>query len=130
MKVFIDTSAWIALFNKKDQFHDVAVEIIKTLERDELATSDFVLGEFLGAGKRALSHTALIKSGKIILRLVDFLAVDKEVRKESLKKWGDSFSKAVSFVDWSNFVLMNQHGIDKIFAFDEDFLKMGLKVVP
>lgn len=31
-KVFVDTATWLALINKKDDFHDLAVEIRKNLK--------------------------------------------------------------------------------------------------
>ena len=35
----------------------------------------------------------------------------------------------ISFVDWTSFVVMREHGIDQALAFDEDFARQGFHLV-
>lgn len=49
MKLFVDTSAWLALYDKQDQFHKQAVEknLVIKKERIELITSEYILDEII-----------------------------------------------------------------------------------
>ena len=45
--IFVDSGAWIALLNQKDQYHDDAVVIYNGLkqQRVRLLTTDYVIDE-------------------------------------------------------------------------------------
>lgn len=51
MKVFVDTAAWIALFNKQDDLHNNALVVQKKLRQQKasLVTTEFVLLEVADA---------------------------------------------------------------------------------
>lgn len=129
MKVFIDSSAWIAYFNSDDDFHSQALEFFK--KRPRLVTSNVVLHEAVVHLENRVGRKAAERAAVHILNplLVELIVISKETENKSLAKYQGG-SKKISFVDWTNFVLMKEHNIKKIFAFDEDFKKMGLGVVP
>ena len=48
-RLFADTVYWIALANRKDQWHAKVVQTMRSLGQVSLVTTDEVLDEFLGA---------------------------------------------------------------------------------
>lgn len=43
MRIFADTSYWIALFNPRDQLHSKAVTAAQKYSNDKIVTSEMVL---------------------------------------------------------------------------------------
>lgn len=129
MRIFVDTSAWLAHFNRADEFHDQAEEIFH--HRPELLTSNTVLHETVAhlsarVNKKAAKAAGDFMLSGVVVKLVALSLKDEIAAWRRLKK--SRF--AVSFVDITNVVLMEKLGLKEIFAFDKDFLKLGLKVVP
>jgi hypothetical protein len=130
MKVFVDTSAWIAFFVQADKFHNRAVKFLKK-EEPILITSDLVFTELLVVLERLVDHSLLIKIGDAVLdRTRLFLTMDKAVRKLAWQKLKSAKSKKVSYVDWINFALMKENNLDKIFSFDRHFDQMEIERLP
>lgn len=128
MRVFVDTSAWIAFFNVKDDFHQEAKKIFKT--RPSLITSNTVLHETIAHLSTQVSKKAARIAGDFIfsqaVELIILTANDELSSWEKLKK----MKLKVSFVDITNAVLMERLNLKEIFAFDKDFEKMGLQLIP
>lgn len=129
MKVFVDTSTWIAYFNGSDDFHSKAVEFFG--KKPILISSNIVLHETVAHLQNRVDRKTAKLAAEFILNplLVELIFISKEEEKLSFKKYKKGLKK-ISFVDWTNFILMKKHKIDKIFTFDRDFKKMDLKVVP
>ena len=133
MKVFIDTSAFMALILKKESYHDkVAIQYkVYKQSRAQLITSTYVLDElFTRCLYRAGSHGAKMAIG-IIQEIVacDELTV-LEVDSQIFKKAEDIFLKfsdhKISFTDATSYVLYKDFSLDEIFTLDTDFKKMRL----
>ncbi|MFW5904489.1 MAG: type II toxin-antitoxin system VapC family toxin [Candidatus Saliniplasma sp.] len=133
--LFIDTSAWVALNEKKDSHHQHAQSFIEKNRDDhfnfgQVHTSEMVLQEtytFLRYNynyEAAVEIVGKIKDSNIIIH--PFNSMDfKEI-------WGRIVEKEneLSFVDWSTSVYMDKYDIRYIFTFDYDFKKLGFKVLP
>ncbi len=133
MKLFIDTSALIALADRTDQYHVQATQFLRTASSaPELHTSNYVLNEVITrlrftAGVRIAVEFAESIQGS---RLYTIHPIDQRIETLALavlKKYADH---PLSFTDCTTIVLMEQLRLTRIFAFDEDFRKVGYLLVP
>ena len=61
--IFVDTGAWIALLNQRDQYHDDAVVIYNGLKQQKarLLTTDYVIDETVTWLKYRSSHQVAVR---------------------------------------------------------------------
>jgi uncharacterized protein len=132
MKLFVDTSAWLALNNRGDQHHSAAVSkstLIKN-QRIDLITSDYILDESITVIRYRVSHRAAVVFGDALMSsaIVTVADVTDEERFnawEMFKKYGD---KELSFTDCTSFVLMKKLGLQRAFTFDDHFRQLGFEL--
>ena len=132
MRLFVDTSAWLALNDRNDQYYSRAVtkstEIKK--HRIELITSEYIIDESITLIRYRVSHQAAVIFGNSLLdsnivRIEDVNAEDRLKAWEMFKKFED---KELSFTDCTSFVLMKNLRLQKAFTFDEHFRAMRLEI--
>ena len=130
MKAFVDTSAWYALADKRDQHHREAVEILGRLrENCLLVTTDYVIDETVTIIRFRLSHSASVdfldrihrsKSVKVVFTSREMFQQAEEIfRRYSDKHW--------SMTDCVSFAVMNKLRLSDAFAFDRHFTEYGQK---
>jgi predicted nucleic acid-binding protein len=130
--IFVDTSAWFAVYSPRDANHAAAVQFLRAI-RDELVTTDYVIDETLTLLRRrkesqhALAFGSRLIGGKaaqvININDADFSAAWQMFRAYRDKEW--------SFTDCTCFVVMERLGITQAFAFDDHFRQLGtVTVVP
>lgn len=132
MRLFVDTSAWLALNDKNDQYHNRAVAKISDIKkfRIELFTSEYVIDESITLIRYRISHQAAVTFGDSLLQssivsIIDVTQEDRLKAWEVFKRYGD---KELSFTDCTSFVLMRNLKIHKAFTFDEHFKQIGLEI--
>lgn len=134
MKVFVDTSAFAALENRRDGNHRVAVAEFRKLvrQRDRLFTSDYVLDETITLLKSRAGPRIALSWGQRMLAsaLFDVLIVDRPLIEEALHVFADALDQAFSFTDCTSFAMMRSGSMDAAFAFDEDFTRFGFTCIP
>lgn len=132
MKLFVDTSAWLALNDKNDQYHNKAAakssEIKK--QRIELITSEYILDESITLIRYRISHQAAVIFGDSLLessivRIEDITNDYRLKAWEMFKKYED---KELSFTDCTSVVLMKHLRLQKAFTFDEHFKQVGFEI--
>ena len=132
MRFFVDTSAWLALNDKNDQYHNKAaaksIEIKK--HKIELITSEYIDDESITLIRYRVSHRAAVIFGDSlitsnIVRIIDVTGEDRIKAWEMFKKYED---KELSFTDCISFVLMKNLKLHKAFTFDEHFKQMGFEI--
>lgn len=130
MKVFIDTSAFVALFVEKELLHGKTAKKYYDYrqERDIFFTSNFILDELF---TRLLFYRE-IDVGKQIQKLKDAIAANEltvlQIDETLFEKSTDMFLKflehKISFTDATTYVLYKDLALDEIFTLDSDFKKM------
>lgn len=123
MKTFVDTSAFYALADEDDQYHDQAKGVYESLKDEtQLVTTDYVLLEcwylmnnHLGR-KPALQFWDGLTSG-----MVEIVDLDLLIRRKARKIIADYSDQDFSLVDATSFALMEQGGIERAFTFDSHF---------
>jgi uncharacterized protein len=127
--IFVDTSAWFALFASDDQNHAQASSWFGA-NSERLLTTDYVVDEaltlFRSKGQRAVAlrfGKRVLEGDLVILHQIrhdDFLAAWEVFRKFDDKAW--------SFTDCTSKVVMERLGIPTAFAFDRHFAQFGVAV--
>lgn len=137
MRLFIDTSAFVALEDEDDKEHKAALDYREKIRREEtpfraLYTSNYILDEVVTLLRLKLGHQAAVAFGenlrrsKVLRRLRVTPAIEDNAWK-IFKKYSD---KDFSFTDCTSFVLMEQEAISTAFTFDEHFQQYGFQMVP
>lgn len=133
--IFVDTSAWIALNEKKDAHHKDAKRFAESNRKEDLNfgpihTSEMILQEtytFLRYNYNydaAVDIVEKISDSKVIIHpfnSLEFEEIWKRIKNEK---------NQLSFVDWSTVRYMDDYDIQHVFTFDGDFEEMGYKVLP
>ncbi len=130
-KVFVDTSAWIALFIQKDQYHEEAKERFSLIQNrgDVLFTSDYIIDETITTILRHSSHAVSVRVGDALMQseLIKIIPVFEQYFPDTWIAYKKFKDKEFSFTDVSSFVVMNKLKIGNVFTFDSDFLKAGYR---
>lgn len=131
--IFVDTSALIALGNKRDSLHQQAVQVNNNLKKDNknFITSNAVLLEFGNAFSRISLKSVAISLIKAVQNspkweyiLIDELLFNRaftlyETRKD--KEWG--------LVDCTSIIVTQEKGITEIFTSDHHFEQAGFTIL-
>jgi len=133
MKIFIDTSAWVALENRKDIHYEQAVlfkDEIKN-KRYRLYTSNFVQDETYTLFLANIGYERATESAKRIRTLKDkgllhVVRVTEDI-EESAWEIFERFNrdKFWSFTDCTSKAIMELLDIKETFSFDRNFEQMG-----
>jgi predicted nucleic acid-binding protein len=137
MKLFVDSSAFIARAMEHDKNHEAAGDVFRELARRRLPyhllyTSNFVVDETVTfllyqAGPRtALAVLEWIRASPNVrvLHVSEELEpiVDREFRRYA--------SSRVSYTDCTTKALMERESIDTAFSFDRDLEVLGFRRIP
>lgn len=132
MRLFVDTSAWLALNDKNDQYHNSAIAKISDIKKHkiELITSEYIVDESITLIRYRISHQAVVTFGDSLLNssivsIIDVTQEDRLKAWEVFKRYGD---KEFSFTDCTSFILMKNLKIHKAFTFDEHFKQIGFEI--
>ncbi len=138
MKIFIDTSAWVALENKRDIHYKEAITFRDEIKnkRYRLFTSNFVLDETYTLCLANLGYEKTIECARRIRNLRDkgllhVIYVTEDI-EESAWLIFERFNKDKfwSFTDCTSNAIMQMLGIKESFSFDRDFEQMGFTKRP
>jgi predicted nucleic acid-binding protein len=132
---FVDTSAFVALVDRKDRNHAIAKRTLKALAktRTPLITSAFVADEVITLVRMRLSHAIAVQTGEALLRSqwCRLLEVDHATRESAWNIFVRYDDQSFSFTDCTSFALMRALDADEAFTFDRsDFAAAGFTVIP
>ncbi len=137
MRLFVDTSAFLALEDRDDRNHSSAIEFRDNLRDSRtpyrmLYTTNYVFDETITLIRAQLGHPAAVSFGEGIKssRLVNLLWISPETDYEAwniFKKYRD---KDFSFTDCTSFAMMKGEEIESVFAYDKHFSQYGFQSVP
>jgi hypothetical protein len=138
LKVFVDTGAFIARFNSRDEHHNAAIEYLHKIESGEagikrLYTSDYVVDETITTIFARTASFDIAKScGESILtsRAIERLPIGEETFREAWQFFKSRGEIGLSFTDATSAVLMRRKGLGAVFAFDDHFAKLGMLMLP
>ena len=132
-RVFVDSSAYLALLDTDDEHHNEAIETLQELAQARyrqfttnvlLIESHALILSVLGRGRAAQFLTDMEESNTVVIRA---RASDEERAKQILFQYTD---KDFSFADAISFAVMERFTIRLAFTFDRDFAQYGFPVLP
>lgn len=133
--IFVDTGAWIALLNPRDQHHHDAVVVFNDLQqqRSRLLSTDYVIDEAVtrliydanyALAVEFLDRIELMEETGI-LTIAEIVKNVFEAAKALFRQYD---SVRLSFTDCTSFVICRVHNISEAFAFDHHFPIMGIEL--
>lgn len=126
MSVLVDTSHFYALLDEDDVNHRVAVEAwSRALDAERLVTHTCVVLETSALVQRRLGMAAAARLHRALLPAVTEVPVDGLLHARAVERWLTAGTRALSLVDVTSFVLMEDLGIVSALAFDRDFAAAG-----
>jgi predicted nucleic acid-binding protein len=129
-KTFVDTWFIVALINKRDQYHQKALQLSEQYKNHPLITTDAVFLEF----GNALSSNYKNEAAELIEQFlasdeIDVIRLTPELFDESLRLYKQYQDKSWGLVDCFSFVVMKQNKVNQALTFDQHFTQAGFQAL-
>jgi predicted nucleic acid-binding protein len=130
-KVFIDTSAFYALMDRSDGYHQTAGKLWRRLLENgfDLKTSNYVVVETLALLQNRLGFEAADIWSRDVLGIVETIWIGEALHKLAYEIWLSLGRRKLSLVDCASFVVMRHDALGKVFGFDKHFTEHGFEVL-
>lgn len=133
-RVFVDTSAFVALRNRSEREHEAARHTLARLvsERVQLFTSNYVFAETYTALLVRVGRSEAIEWGRRFRAgvAIELVRVDEPIERDAWDLLESHSDKEWSYVDAASFALMEREHVRSAFTFDHHFAQRGLEVTP
>lgn len=134
METFIDTSAHIALINKKDQNHQRARDYyFENLSSGlKLISTNFVICETLNFLRSRISLQTATKFRNSVYssNILEITYVSRDIEEEAFNIFKKYTDKDFSFTDCTSFATMKHLNLNAAFTFDKHFRQIGFEILP
>ena len=131
--IFVDSGAWIALLDRRDQHHDDAIAIYSDLvqQSTQFLTTDYVIDETATRLRYKVNHSIAVQFLNLIERTKEtggltVAAIDSVLFQEAERLFRQYDTAELSFTDCTSFAVCQQHNISEAFAFDQHFPMVGI----
>lgn len=125
--IFVDTSFWVALFNRRDARHAEARDLLARFDAEPKVTSNLVRGETWTFLRRREGHRFALAAIDGIDRsprsTVAF--VGEKIESDAWRWLRRHVEREYSFIDATSFAFMRANRIREALAFDGDFTAAG-----
>lgn len=128
--LFVDTGAWVALFNQRDRDHSRASSYWSQVrdERRPILTTDYVLDETYTLIRRTRAGLqGAVEFHRLVTesRVIEIAEIDADCRNRAWDLFTRYDDKVLSFTDCTSFALLRERGLSEAFTFDSDFARVG-----
>ena len=131
---FVDTGAWVALFDLNDQYHFRAEKFLSSIKGRHYLffTSDYILDESITFIRRRIGHSAAIKFKNFveITATIKLHLINAEIQSQAWDIFCKYSDHDFSFTDCTSFAFMQTMGLKKAFTFDKHFVIAGFEIFP
>jgi predicted nucleic acid-binding protein len=125
--VFVDASAWVAFFNRRDAHHSEAREHMTKLLRSgtPLAASTWTIYEAITITRSKLGYGRARRLWQLAndRRIISMVRVDPGIESAALKLFWRYRDKDWGVVDCSTLVIMDRLGCRTAFGYDRHFVE-------
>lgn len=132
-RIFADTLYWIALTNRRDQWHQAAVTVSRTLAGCHLVTTDEVLTEALNgfseAGPFLRQRASTLARNLHKKSTVTVHPQSRQTFFEGLALYEARLDKGYSLTDCISMVTMRREGITESLTHDNHFVQEGFAIL-
>jgi predicted nucleic acid-binding protein len=127
--IFVDTSFWVAVRNRRDTHHVEAERLLRGLADQQLVTSNHVRGETWTYLRRKAGHHSAVSFLDVLERSerVEVVHTAPDVERRALTWLRKRDDREYSFVDATSFQLMRSLKVRDALAFDGDFAAAGFR---
>ena len=131
-KIFVDTSAFIALADQSEDHHASLIGLVSSLPHSiKMVTTNFVLDETITRLRALLGVDVAYDFAQKLMKLPQYHLVTIESKiflaaLEMMKKYKD---KTFSFTDCTSFVVMHSLKLQYAMSLDSDFQKAGFILI-
>lgn len=133
-RVFVDTSAWIAIHDAGDRHHAAAAETLPRLltATRRLVTSNLVVGETYTHLRATVDYPAARRflDRASPCRDLEVRFVERDVEARAFELLDQYAEHPFSYVDATSFALMRSQRLRYAFAFDRHFATAGFLRIP
>jgi uncharacterized protein len=132
MMIFVDTSAFLAIFSVSDQNHLRAELCLREMreERQTLVTNNYVILESIALLQKRFGLDKVRGFQGKLLPLIQIEWIDKNQHEAAIQAVFQENRSGLSLVDCTTFQTMRRLGIETAFTFDGHFREEGFKVIP
>ena len=136
--LFVDTSGWVAYFDKSDNAHVIFKDCLSRAIRGtdwRLHISDYIIDETVTFLRYHTSHATactaldnfrdLETSGLLVCH-----SIDKDLRQRAEELFRQYQDQKFSFTDCTSFALCQRRGIAHVVTVDGDFRILGFLLAP
>lgn len=129
MPVLVDTAAWIALVNTRDEFHKQAEDMIAELRHRNamLVTTEFVLLEVANSFCTVAWRDKAIKliNGLRLMPNLRIVPASSSLVADGWQLYASRVDKEWSLTDCISIVVMQREKIEQAFTSDHHFAQAG-----
>jgi uncharacterized protein len=126
MKGFADTSYFEALLSRRDEHHELAIEVSRLPWR-HIITSEFILLELGATFSKPADRADFLLIENMVRTRDDMIVIpvssDLFMRAKAL--FASHPDKAWSLTDYTSFIIMQEHGLTEALTTDHHFTQAG-----
>ncbi len=132
MTVFVDTSAFLAVLNREDRYHEQAARQWRRFidEEERLLCNNYVVVETTALLQRRFGLEAVRALEGNVLRAMAVIWLDETAHQQAVTALLSANRRQLSLVDCSAMTTMRLLGLKRIFTFDAHFDDYGFNKVP
>lgn len=135
--LFIDTGAFFAYYNDRDEHHERTRAVFQAIQSGELAyeplyTTRFVLAELTTLLLYKVDHQTAARALEDILTAdsINVVRIDASTFTTAWAAFEQYDDQTITLVDHLTAVLAEEYETEYVFAYDSDFPTLGLTRVP
>lgn len=125
--IFVDTSFWVALTNRRDPHHDEAKSLLAAHADERLLSTSEVRGETWTFLRRRAGHATAVRFLDTLSASprVELMRVSESAEAEAEQWLRRRDDREFSWIDATSFATMRQLHTTQALAFDGDFSAAG-----
>jgi predicted nucleic acid-binding protein len=125
--IFVDTSFWVALTNRRDPRHLEATALLSAHDGERLLTTNDVRGETWTFLRRRAGHATAVRFLDAVdaSPRIEVLRVSEQTDADAEQWLRSRDDREFSWIDATSFATMRQLRITDALAFDGDFSAAG-----